>query len=399
MVSNQSGPLALTACCIAIFWPGAFVFGLPGVLSCYWQQTLEVGQMEVGRVLFFALTAAGIFMFLAGRYQARFGPQKVALAGTLIAAASQLLLLFANRIELVYGWAFITSAAVCLVNLPVITVAQIWYPHQRGFASGLVNLSFGISAGILAPVFTYILLQFGHTFLVVFMSSASMVVGILSSMFVQPPDPSVPLQPTAPAVSPASVSLSPLQSLRTRTFWLVWGTYALAGAAGISMVTNATAFGLSKALPITRAVLILSAFNITSGLSRIISGYLSDYFGRKQTLGASFFLAGLAYYSMNHLQGLWFWMLCAAIIGFSFGSLFAVTQPLVADRFGMNHFGVIYGMIFTAYGFFAGLFGPWVSGYWLDVTQNNFSSVFLYLGTLILLSTIIIGFVRQRPFQ
>jgi MFS transporter, OFA family, oxalate/formate antiporter len=393
---KQNGPLALTACCIAIFWPGAFIFGLPGVLSSYWQQNLGVGQMEIGRVLFFALAAAGIFMFVTGRCQMRFGVQKVAIAGALIVAASQCLLLFAKNIQLVYVWAFITSAAVCFVNLPVITVAQLWYPKRRGLASGLVNLSFGLSAGILAPLFNYILYHFGHTQLVLFMSTFSLLFGMISSMFVQPPEELISEVQHAPNQTMTESSLTPLQSLKTRTFWLIWGVYALAGAAGVSMITNAVTFGLSKSLSIAQAVLILSAFNIASGLSRIISGYLSDYLGRKQTLAAIFFLSGIAYFSMDHLQGISMWLTCAAVIGFSFGTLFAVTQPLLADSFGMDHFGIIYGMIFTAYGFFAGIFGPWVSGYWLDVTLNNFTVVFIYLGSLSLLAAIMIGLVKQK---
>lgn len=381
---------------MAIFWPGALIFGLPGVLSTYWQQSLGVGQMEIGRVLFFALAAAGGFMFLTGRCQEIFGTQKTAIAGALIVAASQYLLLIANNIQLVYLWAFITSAAVCLVNLPVITVAQLWYPKRRGLAAGLVNLSFGLSAGILAPLFNYILYRFGHTQLIVFISSASLLFGIMSSRFIQPPDKPPPdIHDTSISPLPET-SLTPIQSLKTPTFWLVWGTYALAGAAGISMVTNAATFGLSKSLPIAQAVLILSSFNIASGLSRVISGYLSDYLGRKQTLGFIFFLACVAYFSMDHLQELSLWLLCASVIGFSFGTLFAVTQPLLADCFGMDHFGIIYGMIFTAYGFFAGIFGPWISGYWLDTTQNNFNVVFMYLGTLSLLATIMICLVKQK---
>ena len=50
------------------------------------------------------------------------------------------------------------------------------------------------------------------------------------------------------------------------------------------------------------------------------------------------------------------------------------------DCFGVKHFGSIFGLVFTAYGFVAGFIGPSVSGYVLDATSGNFHAVFTYLG-------------------
>ena len=55
---------------------------------------------------------------------------------------------------------------------------------------------------------------------------------------------------------------------------------------------------------------------------------------------------------MAHLEGIWLWTTLAAVIGFAFGTLFAVTAPLTGDCFGLANFGAIFGLIFTAYGLF-----------------------------------------------
>src|SRR5512143_217579 len=73
--------VAFIACSVAIFWPGAFIFGFPGVLGPYWQQTFEVGRTEVGKSLFFLLTGAGSFMYLIGRWQERLGFPRVTALG------------------------------------------------------------------------------------------------------------------------------------------------------------------------------------------------------------------------------------------------------------------------------------------------------------------------------
>jgi OFA family oxalate/formate antiporter-like MFS transporter len=153
-------------------------------------------------------------------------------------------------------------------------------------------------------------------------------------------------------------------------------------------------FGLSKGLAVGDAVVILTAFNLTNGTSRFVSGYLSDRIGRNRMMGSAFFCAACAYWLFPGLEGLTAWALLAAVVGFAFGTLFAVSAPLVADFFGMQHFGVIFGLVFTAYGFVAGALGPWLSGYVLDVSGGNFTSVFSYLGGFYLLSAILIAFTK-----
>jgi OFA family oxalate/formate antiporter-like MFS transporter len=174
----------------------------------------------------------------------------------------------------------------------------------------------------------------------------------------------------------------------------LWFTWALAGAAGISMVTLSTLFGSSRGLGLEDAVLILTSFNLTNGLSRLVSGHLSDRFGRKVTMGLAFLAAGCAYFLLPHLEGLPAWAVLAATVGFAFGTLFAVSAPLVSDCFGMRHFGAIFGLVFTAYGFVAGALGPWLSGRLLDMTQGNFKPVFLYLGLFCLLSAMLISLAK-----
>ena len=53
MLKNAPRPLILIACACAIFWPGAFIFGLPGVLRQHWQLAFGAGGSAVGGTVFF----------------------------------------------------------------------------------------------------------------------------------------------------------------------------------------------------------------------------------------------------------------------------------------------------------------------------------------------------------
>jgi MFS family permease len=228
--------VAVVASCVAIFLPGALVFGFPGVMGTHWQEIFGVGRADVGQTLFFVLAAVGIFMFVAGRLQEKIDPAWVMALGALIYGPSTAAVGHAVSIHWVYLWAFLTGASSAFIYLPALTVVQRWYPQRRGLVSGLV------------------------------------------------------------------------------------------------------------------------------------SGFLSDVVGRKMVMITTFLLAGGAYYLLPHVTGIIIWSVLAAVIGFAFGTLFAVSAPLVSDCFGMEHFGSIFGGIFTAFGFFSGALGPWLGGYLLDLT-------------------------------
>ncbi len=391
MQIRHSGPVVLAVSCVAIFWPGALIFGFPGVMSQHWQSTFQVGRAEVGQILFYVLAAVGIFMFLIGRWQEKIGPSWLTVNGIVICGTSTIAVGYVTGIKAVYLWASIIGVSSALIYLPALTAAQRWYPHRRGLVSGAVNLFFGLSAAIMAPIFNHMLQHQGYTSMTLTLGVLVLSIGLPAAAFVRFPQ-KTSQNGTGPALQSfmGQASLTARQSLRTQSFWFLWFTWAFAGAAGISMVTLSAAFGISKELPMGHAVLILTAFNITNGSSRLVSGFLSDIIGRNKTMSLAFLLAGGAYFLFPHLEGLIAWAILAAIVGFAFGTLFAVSAPLIGDCFGMDHFGAIFGLVFTAYGFVSGIIGPWLCGHLLDITGGNFTLVFSYLGSLTLVSAILV---------
>ena len=243
-------------------------------------------------------------------------------------------------------------------------------------------MAFGISGAVMSPVFTACMSRWGYEAVTLVFGSAALLVGLAASPMIRFPD--ARLLPPEGAAAVEQTSRSVGEALKSREFWCLWLTWVMAGAAGSSMIVLATGFGLAKGLSLSRAVVLLTAFNLTNGVGRLVSGFFSDRFGRSQTMAISFAAAAAAYLSMPHLDGIWWWAALAAVVGFAFGTLFAVSAPLAGDCFGMTHFGAIFGVIFTAYGLLSGPLGPWLSGYLLDRTQGNYTLVFSYLGMMYL---------------
>ena len=374
----------------SVVWPGALMLGYPGVMAPFWQHMFKVGDGPLGNIMFFMWLPVGVFMYLVGRWHQRYGTRVVNSLGAIICGMSLFIAAHASGIAMVYMWAFFHGIGTCAVYNPALTAAQNWYPERKGLVSGIVNLFFGIAAAGMVPVFRYLLQSLGyvgmHRVLVVMVLG----VGLLASRFVVNPghQASTPDQGT---------SLSVGEALRTRGFWFLWLTWAFQGAAGTSMVIFLTPFGLSKGFSLESAVRILMVFNLTNGLSRIFSGYLSDSLGRAFVMSMTFFAAAGAYFLLPHVgsptaaEGL------AAVAGFAFGTLITVTAPLVAECFGLKNFGAIFGITWSALGFVSGLIGPSLGGYLLDMTHGNFLILLSLLGLYSLISGVMVRLVVPPP--
>jgi OFA family oxalate/formate antiporter-like MFS transporter len=392
MPQKYARTFILVACAIAVFCPGAFIFGYPGIMRHHWQQAFSVGASEIGQTIFFILIGATCFMYLCGRWQEKYGPRILTALGAAATGGSVIWLGRVESMAAVHAWAFLVGAASAFIYVPALTVVQRWYPERRGLVSGFCNMAFGLSAAIMSPVFTALLSYRGYATTNLLLGLAALIIGVGAAALIRFPGAAA----TAPAAGDdmGSTSRSVADALKTRDFWCIWLTWLLAGAAGASMLVLATGFGLARGLGLNQAVVLLTGFNLTNGAGRLVSGFFSDRLGRSRMMAVSFMAAAMAYLSMPHLHGIWLWTVLASVIGFAFGTLFAVSAPLAGDCFGMDHFGAIFGLIFTAYGLFAGPLGPWLSGYILDLTGSNYTIVFSYLGLTDLAAAGLILLVR-----
>ena len=399
---KRNGALAIIGCCIAIFWPGALTFGFPGVMASLWQDMFDVGSGATGAAIFFMLAAVGINMFLVGRWQERYGIRRMIILGILLTACGSILAAYARSIVMVYAWAFLNGAASCFVYIPALTLVQQWYPHRKGLVSGMVSMVFGLAAAIMSPIFGLMLNAFGYRNMSLVLAVLTLAAGLLGAYFAREREDRTDEWQNGKrdAVKRRNAilneidkgernrSLTVSETLHTRSFWFLWLTWTLAGAAGVSMTVLSTGYGLSLGLSLESAVLILTAFNLTNGAGRLASGYFSDRLERRWVMSLAFLAAGLAYFLFPLAEDLISSAILAAVVGLSFGTLFSVSAPLVADCFGSEHFGAIFGLTFAAYGFVAGPLGPTLSGYLLDLNGGDYLPVFLYLGVFSLLAAI-----------
>ena len=278
---------------------------------------------------------------------------------------------------------------------PVSTLVR-WFPDRRGMATGMAIMGFGGGAMIGAPL-ADLLMNFYKTPTSVGVWETLLTMGAIYFFFMMvgafryrlPPAGWRPEGWTSPAKANAMISRHNVDlknAHKTPQFWLIWWGLCLNVSAGIGVIGMASPMlqeifaGSLIGLPDVRfnqltgeqrvaiaAIAagftgLLSLFNIGG---RFFWASLSDYIGRKNTY-YTFFLLGIALYALAPTAAdmgsklLFVGAFC--IILSMYGGGFATVPAYLADMFGTQFVGAIYGRLLTAWAT-AGIIGPVVVNY------------------------------------
>ena len=380
--------------CLAIFFPGSFVFGFPGVMASQWQTLFHVSKADIGRLMFFILAGTGFSMYLAGKLQEKIPGRLIIFIGCLACSAAMVFVGRASSIIDVYIWAFVEGFFTAFVYIPCLTIYQKMFPENKGLVAGILNLTFGGSAAVMSPIFTFFLISKGYGFTCNLVAAVSVLLGASVSLLIKLPE-----KEKIQGGQPVS-TLSLIRTIRFSSFRFLWCSWALAGAAGVSLIVLSSSFGQQLGYDVTQYVYILTAFNVLNGIGRLVCGRLSDRFSKQKILMIVYLMASGAYFLMPHFQDIYMLSFLSCFIGLAFGAMFTVSAPLVTEVFGLENFGKVFGLVFTAYGFCAGFLGPWLSGLILDATGSDFRVVFTLFACFYLISSMLVLKVKkqERPF-
>jgi len=333
------------------------------------------------------LAAFALVMVFAGKWQAKSGPRKVAMAGGIMLGLGYVLggLLGQSFIAQVIFIGLIGGAGIGLGYVCPISVGMKWFPDKKGLITGLAVAGFGFGALIwmkLADNWGHLLENFGVLKVFLFYGIAFAVMVLVGSIWmVNPPEgwkPEgwVPPEPKKGKVVSAG-DFKPSDMLRRPQFYGLWVMFIFSGMAGLMTIGIIKLFGIEAlqergGLPAEQASAIAGTamaifYSLANGIGRIIWGTVSDKIGRKISLFIMTLTQGimmLLFYAMGGNQYLLY--LGATIIGFNFGGNFALFPTATADFFGTKNVGQNYPWVFTAYGI-GGIIGPIMAGSIRDI--------------------------------
>lgn len=259
----------------------------------------------------------------------RFGARRLISIGTLMSGLSWVLASQASSIGMLYlSYGLVGGLGTGIVYVGVVGQMVRWFPDRRGFAVGMVAAGYGmgailttfpISSALAGQGLESTLWQFGIIFA---------VIGVIASQALRSPDPMTAL-PATRVVQSTGNDLTPRQMLRTPLFWLMFCMMTMMSTSGL-MVTSQMAsfardFGVASVMVFGLAALplALTIDRLTNGLTRPFFGWVSDHFGRENTMFFAFALEGIAMalWLMTRDNAVLF-VLLSGVVFFGWGEIF-----------------------------------------------------------------------------
>ena len=335
-------------------------------------------RTQVSVVFTIAILSVGSWFVVAGFLQDRFGPQKVAAFGGILYALGFYL---ASQTDSLI-WLYVTFGAIAGAGngfgyaIPI-PVCSKWFPDRRGLAVGLVVGGYGAGSGIYGPLAREVLIPtYGWQGTMQISAAVFLVMTLIAAWLLRnPPAGSKP--PTAapaPAGGAPAAAAAPVgrdfatgEMVRTPTFYLLWIAYCLGAAAGLMVISQLVPVGEAAGLGAAAGLgLTIGAIGNTGG--RVLSGWMSDTFGRLNTLRLMVLLSAVALPLFFLLAGqVALFYLLLVVIYYCYGTLLSVFASTCADFYGTRNMGVNYGLLFSAWGV-AGIVGPVIAGRVFDAT-------------------------------
>ena len=348
-------------------------------------QTLLVRQLgwtftETAWAFSIAIFSLGTSAAWAGATLPRFGPRKLAVAGSIMFSGGYMiasLALHLDSIPLFYlGYGVIGGAGIGLGYVTPVATAAKWFPDRKGLVTGIVVMGFGVGAFLLSKVLApFLVLQTESDLTYVFLWLGIVFACILLPSSFVLSDPKAAVVPAAADDDPMEFEDTVAPYLRSSEFVLMWIVFFFNIAAGISVISFQSellqeVWGLADPSlePITLAeygATLIAVSSLCNGVGRLFWGLLSDRIGRvgvfRILLASQMIVFGILMTERNP----WIFSALVCYVLLCFGGGFATMPSFVLDVFGSRKMSTIYGAILTAWAA-AGIFGPLYVGYLKD---------------------------------
>jgi OFA family oxalate/formate antiporter-like MFS transporter len=270
----------------------------------------------------------------------------------------------------VVGIGLLAGIGVGVAYIVPITVGNRWFPEQPGLVTGIAVAGFAVGAAIVGLSGEALMLGGATPFqALALLGFAFLLAGVPSAALMAFPEGTV-LEREAP---PARMELA-----RTVEFRQLFPAMVAGLAAGFAVTSNLK--DLSPAMELGAGATAVSTFALANAAGRVAWGWLFDRMAPSSIIRLNLFaqagvLAGV-FFIVRDLPTL---LLFAGLAGFNYGGVLVLYASTVARRWGLQHVGQVYGLLFTAN--IVASPAPMAAGFSLDVL-GSFTPAFLLFAVI-----------------
>ena len=330
--------------------------------------------------LVLAMLAIGSLIggYLASKYSTR----RVVFAGGILLSAGFFLASFvtSNTFWLLWvTYGIMGGLGMGFTYSTTIACAQKWFPHRKGFVTGIIVSALGFGGVLFTPIAELLISIFGgigvgelNTFLV--LALVFLAVCTIGSFFMRTPPSDYLLNDKSnsssipSAIQTSSKNYLPRETLKTLRFYLITLTFMFGCMGGLMMLGFARPIAVANGLEATATIGVMAA-TMSNSFGRLFWGAVSDRFGRINTLIVLLSISATLSLFVNIANSYWIYLLIA-FIGFVYGGLLSNFPSLTADIFGAKNMAANYGLVLLGFGIGA-IISSQIAGYFKNIAADN----------------------------
>jgi OFA family oxalate/formate antiporter-like MFS transporter len=331
------------------------------------------------------LSIVPLAMIIAGKIQDRIGPKYVSMAGGFIFGIGLILTGKVNSLSSLYiTYGFLGGFGIGTVYACTVSNTMKCFPDKKGMAGGLVAAGFGMGSVILAPIGVGIIALKGvmSTFIMFGIVFSCLIVA--GSFFLDTIDASVYINEDS-SFSGAVIKKKdrePIEMMGTMKFYIIWLMYIIGCIGGLMIIGHASPIGQEKiGLSASMAALAVSFLGIANSGGRIVWGTVSDKIGSYNTLLLMFVVNAVCLGVLSLSSTFITFLVGTCGIAMSFGGFLGIMPSVCVDNFGTRHFGINYGILFTAFGV-AAFVGPRLASMIKEINNGNYTVAFIVVAVI-----------------
>ena len=291
----------------------------------------------------------------------RFGPRPLVMIGGVMIGFSWVLFSWATSLTLLYLGASIGGIGTGLVYGTCIGNALKWFQARRGLAAGVTAAGFGAGAALTVVPLAHSLTSVGYEATFFRFGLLQGIVVLIVALALKKPSGKAAARKKNPRLPQTKTDRTPLQTLSSGVFWLMYIDFVLVAASGLMATAQlapiATAFGIGGATvklfgyAAPALIFALSLNNLMNGVSRPLFGWVSDWLGREMTMFLTFLAEGIGILFLDHYgSDPVLFVILAGLVFFAWGNIFSIFPALTSDHFGNKYATTNYALLYTAKG-------------------------------------------------
>jgi MFS family permease len=347
-----------------------------------WSRTLLSSCMS------FAFIVMGVLAFFGGRLSDRYGPRLVlAVSGTLCGMGYALLSQVTQPWQLFAIFGLFIGVGMATHDVVTLSTIARQFRQRRGIMTGVVKVGTAAGQITVPPIAAFFIAIYDWRLALIILGIAAVALLLVAALLMKSPPASAG---SGKGIDAAGSRLQ--EARRTRPLWMIcaiqFSFFSTVTTIPLHIVVHGMDLGMTPAL----AAILLSVMGAASVAGRLSVGAMVDRIGGRRALILCFVPLIASLLALLFISAPWLLFGAVAVYGIAHGGFFTVMSPTVAEYFGLQAHGAIFGLVLF-FGTIGGAAGPILAGRIFDLT-GSYAPAFTALAAL---ATLGLALVLRLP--